>query len=470
MSKNRGVATIVASAARRLLVTAAIIFLDPFNFGAVTEQASADVFTKLASPWYPTTERDRIVVVMIEESDLPLAEAGCPLVGECEGKTWPIAFSEHAALINSIIGDDPEGYPAAVFIDILFNNPHVNDPSFGSLAEVAARGGAKRSANYPPIVFATEPQKQYDPSSPQAAPVRGSPSLLEGVEGALTAHVSWIGEGYPLSVNDNGADERTAAAALYEFASGDKLAGDAPPMMALWGYNPIAGSTYAELQKDGAQAERACPKAETSIARAAAMSVAAASGAFANANDRASARWRMMQPCSFHAEISAADMLPSGFESEFRFRETLKGSFVIVAARIAGIADNVTSPVHGMLPGGYYHAMALDNLLVFGDSYFRAAPRIGAAALPLSGAFEFVLLFLGVCAATGISFSQRPGWRTKAFTSLMIFGAALGLLYLSATVMRSPAINWLGALTLAIGNILQAAPRGGRGGNERKTL
>ncbi|HBK90499.1 MAG TPA: hypothetical protein DDZ68_02380 [Parvularcula sp.] len=469
MAKRRAFATFLVGGAQRILIAAAIIFFDPFNIGAVTEQASIGVFERLASPWYPARERDRIVVVMIDEKDLPLAGEDCAPDADCGGRTWPIPFSDHAALIEAIVGEDPQGYPAAVFVDVLFNNPHVGDPSFGKLAAIAARGGADRAASYPPIIFATEALSQFDPAAPQAAPLQGTPALLEDVDGALTAQVSWIGEGYPLAVNDGGAEKPTAAAALYESVRGQTLPGNAPAMMAIWGYQPIEGSTYSRLMKDGAVEERPCPQAGTLAGRIGATLGAAASGALANAEAGMAARWRMMQPCSFHAEIRAADLLPAGFESEFRFREALAGAIVIIGAQIPGIPDAVISPVHGKLPGAYYHAMALDNLLVFGDAYYRADRGSKVFGLPLPGVLELAILLAGVVLAAAITAMRRAGWRTKASAAAGVIALTLGLLYFSAAVMRSPAINWLGALTLAVGYILQAAPSGAPRSNRKET-
>lgn len=50
-------------------------------------------------------------------------------------------------------------------------------------------------------------------------------------------------------------------------------------------------------------------------------------------------------------------------------RRNLQSKHVMVGASVAGVNDNVQSPVHGDLPGIYLHAMALDNLLTYGDNY-----------------------------------------------------------------------------------------------------
>ncbi len=47
----------------------------------------------------------------------------------------------------------------------------------------------------------------------------------------------------------------------------------------------------------------------------------------------------------------------------------LAGRFVFVGTKLAGLNDQVFSPVHGYLPGVYKHAMATDNLLTYGADY-----------------------------------------------------------------------------------------------------
>ncbi len=47
----------------------------------------------------------------------------------------------------------------------------------------------------------------------------------------------------------------------------------------------------------------------------------------------------------------------------------LAGRFVFVGARLAGLNDQIFSPVHGYLPGVYKHAVATDNLISYGANY-----------------------------------------------------------------------------------------------------
>jgi len=52
----------------------------------------------------------------------------------------------------------------------------------------------------------------------------------------------------------------------------------------------------------------------------------------------------------------------------------LKDKFVVVGADFPGMRDRVLSPVYGSVPGAYAHAVALENLLKMGSSYYRVYP------------------------------------------------------------------------------------------------
>jgi CHASE2 domain-containing sensor protein len=80
------------------------------------------------------------------------------------------------------------------------------------------------------------------------------------------------------------------------------------------------------------------------------------------------------------------------------------GRVVMVGVKLAGINDIWDSPVHGQLPGVYAHAMALDNLLTYGDRHFTKPPRFWKSVV------SFVY-FLGANTLLTL-LSRRAGSRT----------------------------------------------------------
>lgn len=442
----------------RLVVTVALLFLNPFNLSEVTEKISALTFNKILSPFYSTAQRDKIVVVTIDERGpngellLPLDE-NCADAGRCS-RVWPITFSEHAALLRSIVGPDPKGAPKAIFVDILFNNAHNKDDTFAELYPFAVRGGACRGC--PPVLFATE------------SPAYGAPSLFETGLGDLpaspdaVADITWRGDDYPMFVQPDGAGTRprvTAAVALYRMVAEDRnfgAAGDSP-MAVQWGYQPRRGATYFPANGFG---PLRCPRADNLAARARVIVDVVIAGVLSSRDAAAKKRWSQMQPCAFHAHIDAADLLPANAESEFRFRDTLRGAIVLIGSNIPGIPDVVESPVHGALPGVFYHAMALDNLMTFKADYYRVASEVSVpflGSIAWTSLVEAALVALGIGLAVAVSMSARK--RTKWWFVLVLFTASVAAVLVATFAFRTPSLNWIGSFFAGALNIVQASRR-----------
>ena len=86
--------------------------------------------------------------------------------------------------------------------------------------------------------------------------------------------------------------------------------------------------------------------------------------------------------------ITTTEAAPSGAAKTRSFplptpSEALSGKIVIIGTDIPGYLDRIESPVHGIYPGAFLHAMIVDNLLVKGDDYFKPA-ETPVAWLPLS--------------------------------------------------------------------------------------
>ena len=50
----------------------------------------------------------------------------------------------------------------------------------------------------------------------------------------------------------------------------------------------------------------------------------------------------------------------------------IKDRFITIGTSLSGVKDSIYSPVHGSLPGAFYHTMALDNLMEHGDNYSKS--------------------------------------------------------------------------------------------------
>lgn len=62
--------------------------------------------------------------------------------------------------------------------------------------------------------------------------------------------------------------------------------------------------------------------------------------------------------------------------------EHLNNKIVVYGANLAGIQDVIFTPTRNILPGAYYHAMAIDNLLTWGAEFKASLPRYSFPAGP----------------------------------------------------------------------------------------
>jgi CHASE2 domain-containing sensor protein len=127
--------------------------------------------------------------------------------------------------------------------------------------------------------------------------------------------------------------------------------------------------------------------------------------------------------------------------------------FVFVGTRLAGLNDQIFSPVHGYLPGVYKHAVATDNLISYGANY-PTIPRpwlLGVivvityalieAVKELSGGSGRRRLIIGlvtlVCLATWVAIIFVLRWPPSLL--LAVFGYYAGsVLFMEAAGPRLP--------------------------------
>jgi hypothetical protein len=112
----------------------------------------------------------------------------------------------------------------------------------------------------------------------------------------------------------------------------------------------------------------------------------------------------------------------------------LNGRFVFVGTRLAGLNDQIYSPVHGYLPGVYKHAVATDNLISYGENY-PTLPRswqLGVALAITYGLIEAIKEF-----SSGM-LRRRLIFGTSVLASLATWSALVLVL------------NWPPSLILAV--------------------
>jgi hypothetical protein len=173
-------------------------------------------------------------------------------------------------------------------------------------------------------------------------------------------------------------------------------------------------------------------------------------------------RWRQTDPLRipYHAVISTADLLDGGQREHLD--SLLRGKIVIYGAEVTSQNDYVFSPVHGQIAGAFIHAMALDNLLTFGNRYFHR----GASGETFHREWtEFQATVLMLLAALAIGWNRHRLLRTDAlrrdarllsdaddrflqWVRGILIGVAIVLFLVEFFVYRISPFNWLALLVV----------------------
>ena len=159
-----------------------------------------------------------------------------------------------------------------------------------------------------------------------------------------------------------------------------------------------------------------------------------------------------------------------GLDSATDYPLLLADKLVIVGARFANGNDWVRTPLHGAVPGAFYHAMALDNLVELGRDFRRPEPesRIGlqdALTAPLTFMLMTMAAWAGM-ARRAFALDRAPhlGGRLPLraavpwhlLVGLAILGVAVIYILIAQVWVRSVVVNWIGVLSIVFGALAAA--------------
>lgn len=430
-----------------ILLSLVFQHLSLFGLEQATQAQSGRVGQRLMAPFHPPGGQDAIAVVLIDEATLQARQTG-----------WPPQYSYYADMLRGVL----EQQPRAVFLDIMIEQERHYDGSLAGAREAIAQMLAEHPV---PVYFAL--------SHP------GARSLFADVPGVREAVVGWQGHGkaYPLQVGgehayagggrDSGAASAgkqadTAALALYrEVCASDRrcpardsLLGTArlAPMHVAWGSLPAREpGGWGDEQVRALFGESQCLRGQpaglgTRLRQALSLGWdSLRSGLMPRLEDD------NRQRCPYFltlGEEQLSELLPAS-ELPLGTRGPLEDRVVFIGTQLSGINDWVDSPVHQRLPGVYLHAMALDNLLVWGGRYLRHGSQAEALLPWLHGA---LLSLLG--GGLLVWHSQRAAQGRSLVPILGALALAIVLtavlLLLARLYWRIPGHDWIGALLLAL--------------------
>jgi|GEM_PF-5441758 len=438
-----------------------ILWADPLGVETATDKSSLDLFQRVYSPHYRTSNQDKIYVVLIQDEDLPLRGDGPP--------SWPPDYEDYAALIDVLRGNH-EYKPAGIFLDILFENVPAAGEGISNLcaqASVATSGGV-------PVIFARLPDFEAD-----NAPLPSALRLCE--EEIETAAVGWQADAgfYPFSVTADGTVHPTAAAALYNTANNQdvfddlertsnqfSVGGNRNELRTVWGAATPGTKADGCKKYRGGVVEKLGHSGQIFL-----------NGLIPQRISRDA--YEYVQPCTFHAIKSARDLLAMSVDEREYLSAELEGSVILVGVNVDGIPDFVDSPVHGLLPGVFMHAMALDNMLTLGPAYLRDAPQITLPAGGFGLGADIIvqtLLLLGLALMLAVSRGRAPSeaddvkskfslvrrWSAGLAFNLIIFThfslVVAAVVIITLSVMHWAPLNYGGLLLVAAAMIFSKNP------------
>jgi CHASE2 domain len=298
---------------------------------------------------YPERARGQISVVMYDRQFL-----------EGQGSAWPISYQEHADWIGRLV-ELPGAKPRALMIDITFGQER-NDPTIAALkAKLCEIGRVHRV----PVYLAALPDPLDGSLRVRSGLAQGPgedacftlvgvdyvPDPLDGLAWSYQLNRFFDGAGWSPGQPPPGSaapQHPSAALAMAQDAMGVKLDNRPEPMALMWGFK-------SEAQADRPNLTRGCDRGEPDLQRWVPRLIRQ----MWERDDKAPL-------CPYHRSISFAQVAEL---DEAALSQFVGDKFVFIGARVPGYNDHANSPVHGLIPGVFLHAMALDNFLSYGADY-----------------------------------------------------------------------------------------------------
>lgn len=407
--------------------------LDPFGMMKALDSYSSELVERLAAPFYGSAAQDEIAVVLINERTL-----------ESRQTSWPPRYTYYEEVVRRVLASQPK----AVFVDVILKDHRAYDDTLPTAVAALREDIQELGDAAPPILFA-----KMDAA--------GSSLFREaGVSEVLTAWANTSGA-YPLVVTpgisygansalvnaekkqepppcQNGLNPETAAMALYRIAcdgnnpacaeSASLMSGDAlcRPVQVQWGrmVSPIM-QEQSQIEVAGCDMNVSEGAGRFwSFLRITALALVQA------LDDDAQEEGR--QRCPYTVTVMEDNL---GTEEADRL---LKNRIVLIGTNLDGIHDLVKSPVHGMIPGVYLHAMALDNLMTWGRGHYSTSKN----ELP-------ILIALGALTALSVSILLRSlPRRVRLWLHFLAIFMVLVPSLVLYFVFRQPPLDWLGLFIL----------------------
>jgi hypothetical protein len=476
--RRRTYSSALAMMAIFIIFTEISIRLDPLKVIMTSVAASKDLIEMVSAPFYPVTSRNNIAVVLIDENSLKDREI-----------EWPLKYQDFSDTVRRIL----KFKPLSLYVGISYEKMKKNDPSFLSsksdiedALEVYKEDAGKNLniffsrittsnnifsdihgvhsaistwygyGNAYPLVMESKPVswewsrdadeifRRLHQEQASELPERGSSACFPGRR-CLTPAMR-------LYLDYCRAPGKICGAGLQTVDQDGGL--EPPPLNIRWGSwtHATSGTLWERLtpweswpqavtahSKDGGETNDevfiACNYARGDFLDNTFQAVRITylkmlhqiQGKLNETYAVESAEAR--DKCPYHLTISEHDLNKEGVG------DLLQDRIVLLGVDLPGISASVVSPVQGRLPAVYADAMALDNLLTFGDKYNhpqKAVEKLLYYVLALACTFYISYIF---------NFGVNSPFFISAIGSFIIILYSSFYFYLIYSIAP---INWIG--------------------------
>jgi hypothetical protein len=318
--------------------------------GMVVTRFMARGQAPLTAHFYPAHARDQITVVLYDPAFL-----------RSTGSAWPIRYGDHADWLLRL-ATTTDARPRAILLDVTFGQERADD-SLPALQDALC---ALQIDYGIPVFLAAlasvedgrlHVRRGLSPTHPES----GQPCFTLVDVGYTADPLDRLVWTYPLTryLNGNGWQHgppsgpeipalQSAAMRIASDAAGIDLGPETDPMALVWGLHTPDLSDRPELlgycREGVTQWSRLIPGLVRNL--------------FVTEQKR--------PICPYHRTLSMAQV---GALPEEALAPLVADRYLMVGAFVPGYNDLISSPIHGLIPGVYMHAMALDNLLTYQDRY-----------------------------------------------------------------------------------------------------
>ncbi|HWA90460.1 MAG TPA: CHASE2 domain-containing protein [Rhizomicrobium sp.] len=309
------------------------IWMNPFGFSDLVQRYSQDVADLLITgPYlYGTDGRDQVSVAVIDDDTLHTLQA-----------PWPWKYGDHARALAALRAYQPK----AVIVDFLFVDSRPDD----TLPDLVEEIRRYRAAHIP-LYFEGGINLPFGEAAlrPELA-ATGVPILDPGIptNGGVARQYNVTGRCFDVKPDADGACPSLALHVYRDVYPEHPLVHVDGLMELVWGTRTAPENLKWMHPKDADGNLQSC-ETESGLLRRWYL-------AFFDTN-------AIKSPCPYNAQIPVEALLEGADDADVTRLATDR--VIFYGGALQGAQDRWYTPVNGLIPGVFVHAMALDNLITF---------------------------------------------------------------------------------------------------------